>query len=91
MIGERAPRLLADDAVNDLAQGRFEARSGWSGPRGFPARGASRCAAAVSCASGASLAGGGLQSGSAFVLRADIARSPNANPLSGYFSASQLF
>ena len=37
--------------------------------------------------------GGGLrlQSGSAFVLRADIAWSPDANPLSGYFSAGQLF
>ena len=37
--------------------------------------------------------GGGLrlQSGSAFVLRLDIAWSPDANPLSGYFSAGQLF
>ena len=38
-------------------------------------------------------AGGGLrlQSGSAFVLRADFAWSPDANPVSGYFSAGQLF
>ena len=38
-------------------------------------------------------AGGGLrlQSGSAFVLRLDIAWSPDANPVSGYFSAGQLF
>jgi len=38
-------------------------------------------------------AGGGLrlQSGSAFVLRADIAWSPDASPISGYFSAGQLF
>lgn len=37
--------------------------------------------------------GGGLrlQSGSAFVLRVDVAWSPDANPLSGYFSAGQLF
>ena len=37
--------------------------------------------------------GGGLrlQSGSAFVLRADIAWSPDANPVSGYFAAGQLF
>lgn len=37
--------------------------------------------------------GGGLrlQSGSAFVLRLDVAWSPDANPLSGYFSAGQLF
>jgi hypothetical protein len=38
-------------------------------------------------------AGGGLrlQSGSAFVLRADVAFSPDANPVGGYFSAGQLF
>ncbi len=38
-------------------------------------------------------AGGGLrlQSGSAFVLRADIAWSPDANPISGYFAAGQVF
>ena len=38
-------------------------------------------------------AGGGLrlQSGSAFVLRVDVAGSPDANPLSGYLSAGQLF
>lgn len=37
--------------------------------------------------------GGGLrlQSGSAFVVRADLAWSPDANPVSGYFSAGQLF
>jgi hypothetical protein len=36
--------------------------------------------------------GGGLrlQSGSAFVLRLDVAWSPDANPLSGYFAAGQL-
>ena len=32
-----------------------------------------------------------LQSGSAFVLRGDFAFSPDANPVSGYFSAGQLF
>jgi outer membrane translocation and assembly module TamA len=38
-------------------------------------------------------AGGGLrlQSGSAFVLRADVAWSPDARPIGGYFSAGQLF
>lgn len=38
-------------------------------------------------------AGGGLsiQSGSAFVLRADLAGSPDASPVSGYFSAGQAF
>ena len=38
-------------------------------------------------------AGGGvsIQSGSAFVLRADVAGSPDANPVSGYFSAGQAF
>jgi outer membrane protein assembly factor BamA len=38
-------------------------------------------------------AGGGLrlQSGSAFVLRADVAWSPDASPVGGYFSAGQLF
>jgi outer membrane protein assembly factor BamA len=37
--------------------------------------------------------GGGLrlQSGDAFVLRADVAWSPDARPLSGYFAAGQLF
>jgi outer membrane protein assembly factor BamA len=37
--------------------------------------------------------GGGLrlQSGSAFVLRADIAWSPDATPIGGYFAAGQLF
>jgi len=37
--------------------------------------------------------GGGLrlQSGSAFVLRADLAWSPDATPIGGYFSAGQLF
>jgi outer membrane protein assembly factor BamA len=37
--------------------------------------------------------GGGLrlQSGSAFVLRADIAWSPDASPIGGYFSAGQMF
>jgi len=38
-------------------------------------------------------AGGGLrlQSGSAFVLRADLAYSPDADPIGGYFSAGQQF
>ena len=38
-------------------------------------------------------AGGGLrlQSGSAFVLRADVAWSPDARPIGGYFSAGQQF
>jgi outer membrane protein assembly factor BamA len=38
-------------------------------------------------------AGGGLfvQSGSAFVIRADVAWSPDATPVSGYFSAGQAF
>ena len=38
-------------------------------------------------------AGGGvsIQSGLAFVLRADVAGSPDANPTSGYFSAGQAF
>jgi hypothetical protein len=38
-------------------------------------------------------AGGGLrlQSGSAFVLRADVAWSPDARPIGGYFAAGQLF
>ena len=37
--------------------------------------------------------GGGirLQSGSAFVLRADLAYSPDANPLGAYFSAGEAF
>jgi outer membrane protein assembly factor BamA len=37
--------------------------------------------------------GGGLrlQSGSSFVLRADIAWSPDAMPIGGYFSAGQMF
>jgi hypothetical protein len=37
--------------------------------------------------------GGGLrlQSGEAFVLRADIAWSPDARPVSAYFAAGQLF
>jgi hypothetical protein len=37
--------------------------------------------------------GGGLrlQSGSSFVLRADIAWSPDASPVGGYFSAGQMF
>jgi hemolysin activation/secretion protein len=37
--------------------------------------------------------GGGLrlQSGSSFVLRADVAGSPDANPVSGYFMAGQMF
>ena len=37
--------------------------------------------------------GGGLrlQSGSAFVLRIDVAWSPDADPIGGYFSAGQLF
>jgi hypothetical protein len=37
--------------------------------------------------------GGGvrLQSGSAFVIRADLAWSPDATPISGYFSAGQMF
>ena len=36
-------------------------------------------------------AGVRLQSGSAFVLRLDIAGSPDATPVSGYFSAGQAF
>jgi outer membrane protein assembly factor BamA len=38
-------------------------------------------------------AGGGLrlQSGSSFVLRLDVAGSPDASPVSGYFSAGQAF
>ncbi|MFI5297917.1 MAG: BamA/TamA family outer membrane protein, partial [Polyangiales bacterium] len=32
-----------------------------------------------------------VQSGSAFVLRASVAWSPDANPISGYFSAGQMF
>ena len=38
-------------------------------------------------------AGGGLrlQSGSSFVLRLDVAASPDASPVSGYFSAGQMF
>ncbi|HEY4105555.1 MAG TPA: BamA/TamA family outer membrane protein [Polyangiaceae bacterium] len=38
-------------------------------------------------------AGGGvhLQSGSAFVISADLAWSPDATPISGYFSAGQMF
>ena len=38
-------------------------------------------------------AGGGLrlQSGSAFVLRADVAWSPDASPIGGYFSSGQMF
>jgi outer membrane protein assembly factor BamA len=37
--------------------------------------------------------GGGvrLQSGSSFVIRADVAWSPDATPISGYFSAGQMF
>lgn len=37
--------------------------------------------------------GGGLrlQSGSSFVLRADVAWSPDASPIGGYFSAGQMF
>ena len=37
--------------------------------------------------------GGGLrlQSGEAFVLRADVAWSPDARPISAYFAAGQLF
>jgi outer membrane protein assembly factor BamA len=37
--------------------------------------------------------GGGLrlQSGSSFVIRLDVAASPDANPVSGYFSAGQMF
>lgn len=37
--------------------------------------------------------GGGvrLQSGSAFILRGDVAWSPDARPVGGYFSAGQLF
>jgi outer membrane protein assembly factor BamA len=37
--------------------------------------------------------GGGLrlQSGSAFVIRADVAWSPDATPVGGYFSAGQMF
>jgi outer membrane translocation and assembly module TamA len=37
--------------------------------------------------------GGGLrlQSGSAFVLRADVAYSPDANPVGGYVAAGQMF
>ncbi len=38
-------------------------------------------------------AGGGLrvQSGSSFVIRLDVAGSPDATPVSGYFSAGQMF
>ena len=38
-------------------------------------------------------AGGGLrlQSGSSFLLRLDVAASPDASPVSGYFSAGQIF
>jgi outer membrane protein assembly factor BamA len=38
-------------------------------------------------------AGGGLrvQSGSSFVIRLDVAGSPDASPVSGYFSAGQMF
>ena len=36
-------------------------------------------------------AGVRLQSGSAFVIRADLAWSPDATPISGYFSAGQIF
>jgi len=38
-------------------------------------------------------AGGGLrvQSGSSFVIRVDVAASPDASPVSGYFSAGQMF
>ncbi len=38
-------------------------------------------------------AGGGLrvQSGTSFVIRADVAWSPDATPISGYFSAGQAF
>jgi outer membrane protein assembly factor BamA len=36
-------------------------------------------------------AGVRLQSGSAFVIRADLAWSPDATPISGYFSAGQMF
>jgi hypothetical protein len=32
-----------------------------------------------------------LQSGTSFLLRADIAVSPDATPISGYFSAGQTF
>lgn len=32
-----------------------------------------------------------LQSGSSFVIRADLAWSPDATPISGYFSAGQIF
>ncbi|HYP76469.1 MAG TPA: BamA/TamA family outer membrane protein [Polyangiaceae bacterium] len=32
-----------------------------------------------------------LQSGSSFVVRLDVAASPDANPVSGYFSAGQMF
>jgi hemolysin activation/secretion protein len=37
--------------------------------------------------------GGGirLQSGASFVIRADVAWSPDATPISGYFSAGQMF
>ncbi|HYQ40493.1 MAG TPA: BamA/TamA family outer membrane protein [Polyangiaceae bacterium] len=37
--------------------------------------------------------GGGVrvQSGSSFVIRLDVATSPDANPISGYFSAGQMF
>jgi len=37
--------------------------------------------------------GGGvrLQSGSSFVVRADVAWSPDANPIGGYFNAAQMF
>jgi outer membrane protein assembly factor BamA len=37
--------------------------------------------------------GGGLrlQSGSAFVIRADVAWSPDATPVGGYFAAGQMF
>jgi hypothetical protein len=38
-------------------------------------------------------AGGGLrlQSGSSFVIRLDVAASPDASPVSGYFSAGQMY
>jgi outer membrane translocation and assembly module TamA len=38
-------------------------------------------------------AGGGLrlQSGSSFLIRLDVAASPDASPVSGYFSAGQMF
>jgi hemolysin activation/secretion protein len=37
--------------------------------------------------------GGGLrvQSGSSFVIRLDVAASPDASPVGGYFSAGQMF